>query len=119
MIITSIIAKNDRNNPMGYTEPNLFNSVCVVRGFIAIQDVVAFPIKLSPNTKNIPSGIIDKTVEKNIISIQILLFSYLFMLEKNIISEITNPITNQVKWKWYQYGLNNIFTSSKLFGINQ
>lgn len=117
--IDTNIARKDTNTQIGYTDQNLFNSVLMVKGFTATQDEQTLHIKLSPNTKNIPSGIKDNINEKNIISAQTLLFSFLFTPLKNINSDIKNPISNHTKWKLYQYGLNNILICSRLVGINQ
>ena len=96
------IAINEINNHTGYTDHNLFNSLCVVSGFTAKKPVLAFPIKLSPKAKNTPNGINDNVIEKNNISARTLLFSGLLMLEKNIIIDIATHNIIQTKWKWYQ-----------------
>jgi hypothetical protein len=93
------IAANDTNNQTGYTDPNLFNSLCVVRGFTAKRLVLAFQIKLSPKARNTPNGIKDNVIEKNSMSTQTLLFSALFILEKNIIIDIAIPSSIHTKWK--------------------
>lgn len=93
------IAANDTNNQTGYTDPNLFNSLCVVKGFTANRLVLAFQIKLSPKARNTPNGIKDNVIEKNSMSAQTLLFSALFILEKNIIIDIAIPNSIHTKWK--------------------
>ena len=102
VISVATIAANETNNQTGYTDHNLFSSLFVVRGFTDKKLTLAFHIKLSPNTKNIPNGINDNVIEKNNISAQTLLFSTLLTLEKNIIIDIATHNNIQTKWKWYQ-----------------
>lgn len=101
-----IIEAIERNIHTGYTAHSLFNSLFNVSGFTAIIPVLIFQIKLSQNTKNIHNGINDIAMAKNKISAQTLLFSCLFIDEKNIsIAMIIQPNIH-TKWKWYPYGFN-------------
>ena len=92
----------ETNNHTGYTDHNLFNSLCVVNGLTDKKPTLAFHIKLSQKAKQAPNGINDKAIEKNKISAQTLLFSALFIVEKNIIIDKVIPSKIQTKWKWYQ-----------------
>ena len=96
---TLTAATKETNNPIGYTDHILFNSLFVVSGLTDKKLVLAFHIKLSQNAKNIPKGISDNVIEKNRISAQILLFSGLFIVEKNIIIDIATHNNIQTKWK--------------------
>jgi len=89
----------------------------MVSGFTAKRLVLTFHIKLSQNTKNIHNGINDNVIEKNSISAQTLLFSALFIVEKNIIIDIVTPNKIQTKWKWYQYGFSILINDSRVLGI--
>ena len=112
-----IIATNETNRPIGYTDHNLFSSLCIVKGFTDSRLVLAFHIKLSQKAKKTHSGINDNVIEKNKISARIFLFSGLFMLEKNIIMDIATHNSNQTKWKWYQYGFSISNKACRVLGI--
>jgi len=96
----------DKNNHTGYTAQSLFNSLFIVKGLTDNNHVLIFQIKLSQKTKNIHNGINDIAIEKNNISAQILLFSCLFIDEKNINIAKTTQANIHTKWKWYPYGFN-------------
>lgn len=101
-----IIEAIERNIHTGYTAQSLFNSLFKVNGLTAKNPVLIFQIKLSQNTKNIHNGINDIAIAKNKISTQIILFSCLFIDEKNINIAMTIHVKIHTKWKWYPYGFN-------------
>lgn len=100
------IEATDKNNHTGYTAQSLFNSLFKVSGLTAIIHELIFQIKLSQNNRNIHNGINDIDIAKNSISAQTLLFSCLFMDEKNINIAKTTQAKSPTKWKWYPYGFN-------------
>lgn len=55
----------DTNNPIGYTDVNLFNALSVCNACTHRGPSVDFPIKLSPSKRNNPKGIRLAVREKN------------------------------------------------------
>lgn len=87
----------DRNNQTGYVAWNLFNSLSMFNGLIQTSHVQGFQITLSHNSRKIHNGTKLITTEKNKISIQTFLFSFLLILLKNIFNAIVAHIINPTK----------------------
>jgi hypothetical protein len=96
MICTSN-TQNDINNHTGYTPSNFVKALLSVNARIAKILSVGVPITESHNVKNIQNMIREFANEKNSMSIQIFLFSVLFMLVKNIHKQIRAAMSNPTK----------------------
>jgi hypothetical protein len=59
------VAPIERNNQIGYTPLNLFNALSGCSACIPREEEVTLPTKSSPNSKNIPNGIIAAMLQKN------------------------------------------------------
>jgi hypothetical protein len=88
IIICTISTQNDINNPTGYTPSNFVRALLSVSARIANMLSVGVQITESHKVKNIQNIIKEFANEKNSMSIQIFLFSVLFMLRKNINKQI-------------------------------
>jgi hypothetical protein len=79
-----ISVQKDMNSHIGYTPSNLLRLLLSVSARIAKILSVGVHMTESHRVKNIQNIINEFAMEKNNMSIQILLFSVLFILEKNI-----------------------------------
>ena len=99
IIICIISTQSDINNPTGYTQSNFVRALLSVSARIANMLSVGVQITESHKVKNIQNIIKEFANEKNNMSIQIFLFSVLFMLVKNIQKQIHVAINNPTKSK--------------------
>lgn len=97
IMIWTINTQNDINNPIGYTPSNFVKALLSVKARIANILFVGVQIIESHKVKNIQNIIREFAIEKNKMSIQIFLFSVLFMLKKNIRKQIQVAISNPTK----------------------
>ena len=102
----TISTQNDINNPIGYTQSNFVRALLSVSARIANILSVGVQITESHKVKNIQNIIKEFANEKNNMSIQIFLFSVLFMLWKNINKQIHVERSSPTKWKLKFWGLN-------------
>jgi hypothetical protein len=99
IIICTINTQNDMNNHTGYTPSNFVRALLSVSARTANILFVGFQITESHRVKKIQKIIRAFAIEKKRISIQIFLFSVLFMLVKNIRKQIHVAINNPTKSK--------------------
>ena len=94
IIIVTISAPIDKNNPTGNTALNLLSALSVCSAFIHTPKSVGKPMTLSQSIINIPKGTMAKLNAKNNISIRIFLFSILgIFLRNNVMArKIPNTI---------------------------
>ena len=97
MIICTISTPNDINRPIGYTQSNFVSALLSVSARIANIESVGVQITESHKVKNIQNIIREFANAKNSISIQIFLFSVLFILLKNINKQIHVEISSPTK----------------------
>ena len=106
IIMCTISTQNDINSPIGYTQSNFVNALLSVNARIANILSVGDQITESHRVKKIQNIIRKFAREKNNISIQIFLFSVLFMLWKNIHKQIRAASSNPTKLRLKFWGLN-------------
>ena len=111
-----ISTQNDINNPTGYTPSNFVRALLSVSARIANMLSVGVQITESHKVRNIQNIIKEFAIEKNNISIQIFLFSVLFMLEKNIIKQIHAASSSHTKLRLKFWGLNIVKNVDVDFG---
>ena len=116
MICTSN-TQNDINNHTGYTQSNFVKALLSVNARIANILSVGAQIIESHNVRNIQNIIKEFASEKNSMSIQIFLFSVLFILVKNIRRQIHVAISSPTKWKLKFCGLKIVIKVEDDFGI--
>lgn len=107
---------NDTNNHTGYTQSNFVKALLSVNARIANILSVGVQITESHIVKNIQNIINEFANEKNSISIQIFLFSVLFILVKNIHRQIRVAMSNPTKWKLKFCGLNIVRNVEEFLG---
>ena len=89
----------ERNNPIGYTQSNLVNTLSGCSVLIAKIVFVGFPTKMSPSVKKIPNTIKALQNAEKRISLQIFLFSVLLIEEKKLKRKMITVIRSPTKCK--------------------